>query len=79
MVAPGKYTLRLTASTGASTKPWTATTTLVVRADPRIAKAGVTQREMEAQLAHNLRVRDLVRAGGELVGRDHQQGDRPAG
>jgi photosystem II stability/assembly factor-like uncharacterized protein len=60
MVAPGKYTLRLTADTGASAKPWTSTTTLVVRADPRIVKAGVTQRDMEEQLAHNLRVRDAL-------------------
>jgi photosystem II stability/assembly factor-like uncharacterized protein len=60
MVAPGSYTLRLTVDTSTSGKPWTSTTTLAVRADPRIAKAGVTQREMEEQLAHNLRVRDAL-------------------
>jgi hypothetical protein len=38
----------------------TATRDLEVRADPRIVKAGVTQRDMEEQLAHNLRVRDAV-------------------
>jgi photosystem II stability/assembly factor-like uncharacterized protein len=60
MVAPGSYTLRLTVNSGGSGKPWTATTKLAVRADPRIVKAGVTQRDMEEQLAHNLRVRDAV-------------------
>jgi photosystem II stability/assembly factor-like uncharacterized protein len=60
MVAPGKYTLRLTVDTSASGNPWTATTTLAVRADPRIVKAGVTQHDMEEQLAHNLQVRDAL-------------------
>ena len=60
MVAPGKYTLRFTADTSASGKPWTATTTLDVRADPRIVKAGVTQHDMQEQLAHNLRVREAL-------------------
>jgi photosystem II stability/assembly factor-like uncharacterized protein len=60
MVAPGKYTLRLTVDMSASGKQWTATTTLAVRADPRIVKAGVTQHDMEEQLAHNLRVRDAL-------------------
>jgi photosystem II stability/assembly factor-like uncharacterized protein len=60
MAAPGKYTLKLTVDTSTSGEPWTATTTLSVRADPRIVKAGVTQRDMEEQLAHNLRVRDAL-------------------
>jgi photosystem II stability/assembly factor-like uncharacterized protein len=60
MAAPGQYTVRLTVDTAASGKPWSATTTLAVRADPRIVKAGVTQRDMQEQLAHNLRVRDAL-------------------
>ncbi len=60
MVAPGKYTLKLTVNTASSSEPLTATRELEVRADPRIVKAGVTQRDMEEQLAHNLRVRDAV-------------------
>jgi hypothetical protein len=52
--------VRLTVDTSASGRPWTATTTLAVRADPRIVKAGVTQHDMEEQLAHNLRVRDAL-------------------
>lgn len=60
MATPGKYTVRLTVDTSDSGKPWTSTTTLAVRADPRIVKAGVTQRDMREQLAHNLRVRDAL-------------------
>ncbi len=60
MIAPGKYTLKLTVNTASSSEPLTATRDLEVRADPRIVKAGVTQRDMEEQLAHNLRVRDAV-------------------
>lgn len=60
MAAPGEYTLKLTVDTSASGEPWTATTTLAVHADPRIVKAGVTRRDMDEQLAHNLRVRDAL-------------------
>ncbi|MFL5580851.1 MAG: VPS10 domain-containing protein [Gemmatimonadaceae bacterium] len=54
MVAPGTYTVRLTA--GADT----ATTRLVVRADPRTLRDGLTNRDLLAQEQHNLRVRDAV-------------------
>ena len=54
MVAPGQYTVRLTTDGRSTTQP------LVVRADPRALKDGITQGVLEAQLAHNLRVRDLV-------------------
>jgi hypothetical protein len=54
MVAPGQYTVRLTTDGRSTTQP------LVVRADPRVLKDGITQGVLEAQLAHNLRVRDLV-------------------
>jgi hypothetical protein len=48
---------------------WSATRPLVVRIDPRIAREGVTQADLEAQLAHNLRVRDLVTEVNRLVAR----------
>ncbi|HET7188332.1 MAG TPA: hypothetical protein VFI52_09260 [Gemmatimonadaceae bacterium] len=54
MVAPGQYTVRLTSGGQSTMQP------LVVRADPRVLKDGITQGVLEAQLAHNLRVRDLV-------------------
>lgn len=54
MAVPGTYAVRLTANGTTSTQ------SLVLVADPRLVKDGVTQAVMEAQLAHNLRVRDLV-------------------
>ena len=64
MATPGRYTVRLTAGGQTTAQP------LVLRADPRALKDGVTGATLEAQLAHNLRVRDLVsdanRAAEEL-------------
>jgi hypothetical protein len=60
---PGTYTVRLTVG------DWSATRPLVVRIDPRIAREGVTQADLEAQLAHNLRVRDMVTEVNRLVAR----------
>jgi photosystem II stability/assembly factor-like uncharacterized protein len=54
MATPGRYTVRL------STAGQTLTQPLELRADPRVLRDGVTQGVLEAQLAHNLRVRDLV-------------------
>jgi hypothetical protein len=54
MVLPGTYSLRLTAGGRTETQP------LVVRADPRVLRDGVTPAVLREQLAHNLRVRDLV-------------------
>ena len=54
MAAPGRYTVRLTSGGSTSTQP------LVLRADPRVLADGITQARLEAQQAHNLRVRDLV-------------------
>ena len=54
LVAPGRYTVRMTADGN------TETTSLVVRPDPRVVRDGVTADVMREQLAHNLRVRDLV-------------------
>jgi hypothetical protein len=54
MAAPGRYTVRLTSGGQTMTQP------LELRADPRALKDGITQAALDAQLAHNLRVRDLV-------------------
>jgi len=60
MVAPGTYRVRLTVAGAQGDAPWSATRPLVVRADPRATKAGVTQADLVQQVAHNLRVRDAV-------------------
>ena len=54
MVAPGTFAVRLTANGASATQP------LVLRADPRVARDGITQTVLETQLAFNLKVRDLV-------------------
>lgn len=54
IAAPGTYTVRLTAGDVSTSAP------LVLRADPRVARDGITQKVLEEQLAFNLRVRDLV-------------------
>jgi hypothetical protein len=54
MATPGQYIVRLTTGGVSSTQP------LVLRADPRVLKDGITPGVLAAQLAHNLRVRDLV-------------------
>jgi hypothetical protein len=42
---------------------------LTIRMDPRVARDGVTQAELEEQLAHSLRVRDMVSEVNRLVAR----------
>jgi hypothetical protein len=54
MALPGTYSLRLRSGGTLDTR------SLVVRPDPRIARDGVTLDVLREQLAHNLRVRDLV-------------------
>ena len=54
MAAPGRYQVRFTSGGRSTTQP------LTLRADPRMLQDGITQGILEAQLAHNLRVRDLV-------------------
>jgi photosystem II stability/assembly factor-like uncharacterized protein len=75
MAAPGRYTVRL------SSGCWSAERPLVVQADPRVVADGVTPEVMRAQLAHNLRVRDLVTEVNRLVARlttARQPADLPA-
>ena len=54
MAAPGNYTVRLSANGTTMTQP------LVLRADPRITRDGISQSALDAQLAFNLKLRDLV-------------------
>jgi photosystem II stability/assembly factor-like uncharacterized protein len=54
MASPGTYTVRLNANGITDARP------LVVHADPRVTRDGVTNDILRAQLAHNLRVRDMV-------------------
>jgi hypothetical protein len=63
MVAPGAYTLRLTAAGQMATQP------LAVRADPRVLADGVTDAVLAEQVAHNLRVRDMVTEANQAVAR----------
>ncbi|MDB4898895.1 MAG: hypothetical protein JWN53_703, partial [Gemmatimonadetes bacterium] len=61
IAAPGTYTVRLTANGATSTQP------LVLRADPRALRDGITQQMLEEQLAFNLKTRDLVTEANQLV------------
>jgi hypothetical protein len=63
LAVPGTYTVRLTTSGAATTQP------LTVVIDPRVAADGVTQADLAEQLAHNLRVRDLVSEVNQAVAR----------
>ncbi len=72
MALPGRYTLRLTAGGRTHEQP------LEVRMDPRVAADGVTEAELREQLAHNLRVRDLVSDANRLVARVRQERERLA-
>lgn len=61
LVVPGTYAVRLTSGAWSATKP------LVIRPDPRVVADGVTIPVMEALLAHNLAVRELVTEMNTLV------------
>jgi photosystem II stability/assembly factor-like uncharacterized protein len=54
MVAPGTFSVRLTANGASMTQP------LVLKADPRVTHDGITPPVLAEQLAFNLKVRDLV-------------------
>jgi photosystem II stability/assembly factor-like uncharacterized protein len=60
MVAPGKYQVRMTAGA------WTQTAPLVVRIDPRVAKDGVTQADLQEQYDLLIKVRDAVGEARQL-------------
>ena len=63
MAAPGNYTLQFTAGSSPSTQP------LQIIEDPRVTADGVTTAELQAQLAHNLRVLALVTDVNHAVAR----------
>jgi photosystem II stability/assembly factor-like uncharacterized protein len=63
MAAPGTYTVRFSANGTTMMHP------LTLRPDPRVTRDGITQAILEAQLAHNLRVRDLVSDANHLAPR----------
>ncbi|MEO5814229.1 MAG: exo-alpha-sialidase, partial [Gemmatimonadaceae bacterium] len=63
LAPPGTYTVRVSANGTTMMHP------LTLRADPRVMKDGITQAVMEAQLVHNLRVRDLVSDANRLAAR----------
>ena len=54
LAVPGVYRARLSAG------DWSAEEELELRIDPRVAAAGVTQDDLEAQLALNVRLRDAL-------------------
>jgi hypothetical protein len=54
MTTPGSYTVRL------SVGDWSSEKSLHIKPDPRVIKAGVTPSDMQAQLQHNLKVRDAI-------------------
>jgi hypothetical protein len=60
---PGRYTVRLTVDGSRMEQP------LVVRPDPRQLRDGITPAVLQAQLAHNLKVRDLVSETNRLAAR----------
>jgi photosystem II stability/assembly factor-like uncharacterized protein len=60
-VLPGRYTVTLSAGGVTQSQP------LDIRLDPRLASDGITPAVLAEQLAHNLRVRDLVTEVNRLV------------
>jgi hypothetical protein len=54
IAAPGKYTVRLTASGQTQSR------TFELKADPRVLQDGVTQADLEEQVAFQLKVRDAI-------------------
>ncbi|MCH8245492.1 MAG: hypothetical protein IH951_03690 [Bacteroidetes bacterium] len=61
LAVPGRYTIRLTAG------DWTAEHEVRILIDPRIAADGITQDQLDEQLAFNLKVRDLMSQANQLV------------
>ncbi|MFN0118911.1 MAG: WD40/YVTN/BNR-like repeat-containing protein, partial [Blastocatellia bacterium] len=80
LAAPGRYQARLSAD------GWTLTAPLELKLDPRLAADGVTQADLEEQLALNLRLRDIhasantavtrIDAALKAAGEDKERGQR---
>ena len=71
MALPGRYTVRMSIAGQTLTQP------LLVRQDPRVAR-DVTAADLREQLAHNLRVRDLVSDANRAAARLRQARTRLA-
>lgn len=63
VVPPGTYSVRLTA------RGWTETRPLTVIEDPRVTQSGVTDKDLQEQYEHNLKVRQLVSEVNQTVAR----------
>jgi hypothetical protein len=63
VVAPGKYTVKLTAGSSENTRTFT------VRADPRVLKDGITQADLAAQEQFLLQVRDAIAEANQTAAR----------
>lgn len=61
MAVPGEYTVRL------SSGDWSMTQSANVKLDPRVAKDGVTQEDLEAQFSFNLNVRKTRERANEAA------------
>jgi photosystem II stability/assembly factor-like uncharacterized protein len=72
MAAPGRFTVRLVADGETVTQP------LVLRADPRSLRDGMSQPILDAQLAFNLKVRDLVSESNQFAQQLRAARARPA-
>jgi hypothetical protein len=59
--APGMYTIRLVSGSSAQSRK------ISLKPDPRVVADNVTEADMRSQLAHNIRVRDLVSEVNQLV------------
>ncbi len=61
LIVPGRYQVRL------STEAWTQMQPLEIKLDPRLAKDGVTQADLDEQLTLLLKVRDTVTEARQLA------------
>ncbi|GAB1344842.1 hypothetical protein MASR1M101_39690 [Gemmatimonas sp.] len=60
---PGQYTARITVGSDTKTVP------LRVRIDPRLAADGTTEADLQAQFAHNVKLREMVAEVNALLAR----------
>lgn len=60
LAVPGSYKVRLTVAKSGNTAAWTETQPLIVKADPRVTRDGVTVANMQEQFEQSMRTRDLV-------------------
>jgi hypothetical protein len=63
---PGQYTVKVTVAGQSQTVP------LRVRMDPRLAQDGTTEADLQAQFAHNVRMREMIADVNTMVQRTRQ-------